>query len=786
LPDGSSKTFTGLLQELGVDEKDSPGLGETRGGDGVEEESSSALLNEVLAEMPSTSREDSIMQVGVPSPVRSQQVEIEEDPLTMVDFDRMAEAERLLQAPASLDMSRSEITDMLQGTLKRDDLSGMLASLDARKAANVDTALVSEAMEAEAAAEEAAAAAEAAAAKEAAEAAEAEAALEAAKVAEAASAAEAARLAEEAEQEAQRQAVEEAERKAQEEADRAREAEERAATEKSEAEAAAKAHAAALAVAEEAKLARELAAMTAADEEAMQIARIEAQDALSAAIRQRNRLEVEACLVKASLVRAEACRVDQKQADLAKQVIAELLEEEASAAKRAAEKAHATEQLLAAVQQRSRPELEQRFVEARDKKVDAHHLAQAQQVIEELHNEEAVARARKAAELALADAMQQRSQDMLLQAIHDAKENDVQQETIDTAERVLHEVIDEENCLRAAHALSHACEVEDIEELNLAIEHAIQKGVEQNPIDGAVAKLKYIRRRRAAAQQLREAFDPKSTETLEVQIHRLREALQEARDAGVPRADMQELSERLASMVVILRRANALKAMNEALAAEDIERIQASLGEARKAGVEEIDVARVERALQDLIDEIELAHEKQRLLRLRIENSMAAKNSAECATTSKEVEHMLGEHSVTKSLRNTIEEARKLRFVNRGEISKAEAVLNEVTADLKRILVEKRMQEQRQAERKLGVECDTARAADPTTQPVLDGLEKAITAAKVYNASCRDAEALLTTLRTNYQRATLLAREFWDRSVSTSPFGGRHCSCHAANTQHSF
>eukprot|EP00419_Tripos_fusus_P035581 CAMPEP_0172766594 /NCGR_PEP_ID=MMETSP1074-20121228/181475_1 /TAXON_ID=2916 /ORGANISM="Ceratium fusus, Strain PA161109" /LENGTH=61 /DNA_ID=CAMNT_0013601727 /DNA_START=33 /DNA_END=215 /DNA_ORIENTATION=- len=61
----------------------------------------------------------------------------------MVDFDRMAEAERLLQAPASLDMSRSEITDMLQGTLKRDDLSGMLASLDARKAANVDTALVS-------------------------------------------------------------------------------------------------------------------------------------------------------------------------------------------------------------------------------------------------------------------------------------------------------------------------------------------------------------------------------------------------------------------------------------------------------------------------------------------------------------------------------------------------------------------------------------------------------------------------------------------------------------------
>jgi len=153
------------------------------------------------------------------------------------------------------------------------------------------------------------------------------------------------------------------------------------------------------------------------------------------------------------------------------------------------------------------------------------------------------------------------------------------------------------------------------------------------------------------------------------------------------------------------------------------------------------------------------------LLRIRIENAMAAKNSAEKAQTSKEVEHMLGEHSVTKSLRNTIEEARKLRFVKRGEISKAEAVLNEVTADLKRILVEKRVQEQRQAERKLGAECDVARAADPTTQPVLDELEKAIVAAKVYNANCRDAEALLTTLRTNYQRATLLAREELARAM---------------------
>merc|ERR1719498_334833 len=173
--------------------------------------------------------------------------------------------------------------------------------------------------------------------------------------------------------------------------------------------------------------------------------------------------------------------------------------------------------------------------------------------------------------------------------------------------------------------------------------------------------------------------------------------------------------------------------MSDSLNTHDVASIQAAIQEAKDAGVEPAEVHRVERALQDLIEEIELANDKMQLLKRRIEHAMAAKDEAEVAESSAEVEKLLGDFGVIAALADAIRDAKKTRMVRKAEIHKAEAVLPEITADLKRILAGKQENERRLAGEKLRGDAELARGTKPVTHVVLEALRRAIAAAQQYH-----------------------------------------------------
>jgi len=147
------------------------------------------------------------------------------------------------------------------------------------------------------------------------------------------------------------------------------------------------------------------------------------------------------------------------------------------------------------------------------------------------------------------------------------------------------------------------------------------------------------------------------------------------------------------------------------------------------------------------------------LLKRRIEHAMAAKDGAEMAESSADVEKLLGEFGVISALSDAIEDAKKTRMVRKAEIRKAEAVLPEVVADLKRILASKQASEMKMASERLFVEMDQARGTRPLTHVVVDNLRLAIAAAQEFRADTREAESLLAQLSAENEQAVQAARE---------------------------
>jgi len=348
----------------------------------------------------------------------------------------------------------------------------------------------------------------------------------------------------------------------------------------------------------------------------------------------------------------------------------------------------------------------------------------------------------------------------------------VSEEMLAEAARVLNERIVEENRIQAAQCLAQACMRRNIDELRLAIGRAKEARADEELIESAVARLDEllaeVARREAASKRLREVLARRgSEESLDDLISSLNMALQEAHTTGVGSTEREAGAERLQELMRQKRQEDAKKAMEESLNSHDPIKVQAAIVEAKDAGVDPNEVHACERALEDLKEEIELANNKEMLLKRRIEHAMQAKEEAEMAEASAEVEKMLGEHGVVNALHEAIKEAKKTRMVRRGEIQKAEAVLPEVTADLKRILADKQANERKLAAERLRRDMDNARRTKPVTHLVLDALREAIGAAQVYRADTKDAEALLASLAAEHERVMQAAQESLDRALSS-------------------
>jgi len=239
-----------------------------------------------------------------------------------------------------------------------------------------------------------------------------------------------------------------------------------------------------------------------------------------------------------------------------------------------------------------------------------------------------------------------------------------------------------------------------------------------------------------------------------------------AQSTGVAHTEIVAAEGKLKELRAQHRREVAVQAMSEALNALDIAKTRAALEEARAAEVDDAEVVRVEDALKILVEEYELAHNKEKLLLRQVENAMAATNVASHHKASADVRPMLSEVGVIGALRRAIDDARKTRLVRKGEVQKAEAVLIEVTADLKRILADKEEEEKRVACDKLRAAMEKARRTKPLAQPVLDLLRKEITAAREFNADPREAEALHASLVAENAKLKQQADDAVKRAIS--------------------
>lgn len=380
------------------------------------------------------------------------------------------------------------------------------------------------------------------------------------------------------------------------------------------------------------------------------------------------------------------------------------------------------------------------------------------------------AAAKKAAEDALVAALVIGSRDELEQLLSDAQAHGVSDAVVGQGERRLSEIIDEENRANAQIALHEACESGRPEELRAAIDRAKELGVSEIEVSRATAKLneilQKIARREAAQRQLWDALSPPIALPTASWIRKLEDAVLGAQSTGVAHTEIVAAEGKLKELRAQHRREVAVQAMSEALNALDIAKTRAALEEARAAEVDDAEVVRVEDALKILVEEYELAHNKEKLLLRQVENAMAATNVASHHKASADVRPMLSEVGVIGALRRAIDDARKTRLVRKGEVQKAEAVLIEVTADLKRILADKEEEEKRVACDKLRAAMEKARRTKPLAQPVLDLLRKEITAAREFNADPREAEALHASLVAENAKLKQQADDAVKRAIS--------------------
>lgn len=377
------------------------------------------------------------------------------------------------------------------------------------------------------------------------------------------------------------------------------------------------------------------------------------------------------------------------------------------------------------------------------------------------------------ASAALMAAVASRSREEIEDQLQDAKEKGVSEDLLNDATKVINEIIDEENRIAALHCLDFACQGGNIDELRLAIGRAKETGVDDDQVQFGMARLDDLiskrARREAATKRLRDLMNvpPANHCTLRDYISNLQIALEAGRVAMVPASELVAADERLVGLMAQRRCEDAKRAMTEALAAHSPEQVKAALSEARAAHVDRVVIERVEQSLQGLLEEIELANDKEKLLLRRISNAIQAKADAERAEKATDVEKFLGEGSVIAALNKAISDAKKTRLVRRAEIVKAEAVLPEVTADLKRILHEKQQHEQRIAAQKLLQEVAVAQRTKPTTHLVLEVLRSAIVAAQIYRAETKDAEVLLGALSLELERTTQAAQDAVDHAIQT-------------------
>lgn len=354
-------------------------------------------------------------------------------------------------------------------------------------------------------------------------------------------------------------------------------------------------------------------------------------------------------------------------------------------------------------------------------------------------------------------------------AIENARAVGLEDAEIMSAESALVTLREQKRKDEARWHLREALALRDPEKIKTQIAAARAAGVEESELAAAEKELQETldeierqRCREEAAAKLRTLLATAQVKDIEA----VKGAIAEAKACEVE-AELLLMAER--SLAALQRRAmqeGAVQEMQDALLSQEPKRVEQSIAAAKNAEVDPDKIAQTERQLKELVTEIEVAHDVEQRLKLRIDRASAAASSAKDAKSSKDVSDII--QNELAQLKVAIQEAKEAKMLKKKLIQGAEAILAEETANVRRILEKKILEEKKRAEAKLRSKLDSIKAKNPVVQADLDELLGEIHVAKESDADTRDAEQAHQQLTKEFQQNVLSAQ----KDVSASLEGG--------------
>jgi len=348
----------------------------------------------------------------------------------------------------------------------------------------------------------------------------------------------------------------------------------------------------------------------------------------------------------------------------------------------------------------------------------------------------------------------------LAKAIEDARTAGLPAEEIDPALELLKEIQLHKLRSQAMWKVKEAIALRNPEAVRPAIDAAKAIGVKEAEIEAAEAELRRIveeirleKIRAAALAKLKALLETATT----AHIKAVEEALAAAREAGVDEQELVHSQQALAVLVKRDRQDKAISAVNEALSSQIPDKVAEDIAHAKEVEVDPARVAQMEKELRELQEDLAVASDMQRLLQNRTERASAAVSTArDPKTPAKVVEDMF--NNELNSLKQAIADSRQAKLVKWNAIQGAEAVLSEVTAEIRRIHEQKLKEEKQRAEAKLHGVLSSVKAKNPILEPDLERLYTEIKEAKAFKADTTEVERAYEELKREYHAKVAAAQ----------------------------
>lgn len=226
--------------------------------------------------------------------------------------------------------------------------------------------------------------------------------------------------------------------------------------------------------------------------------------------------------------------------------------------------------------------------------------------------DQAAEKAKKDAQESLEQAAGAKDVGKIRQALRDAQAAGVDAAAIKQGEKVLAELeaeIAKNDSAQAAKnaaitAMDEALKTQDVDKIKKAIDAAREKGVDAGEIASVETALQDVEAKLAHEVMLKGKVKDMQDALPSRDVEKIKSMMKAAEDAGVDPKDIKPIQEALDVIEKELRCKALVATMDEALQSADVEKVKDAISNARDGGVDASEIARGEKGLQKLEEEL--------------------------------------------------------------------------------------------------------------------------------------------------------------------------------------